>query len=461
VLLNTAVALAQDPVAMALAFAQAVSAGRLAVDVPDAVMIVRLSPAAAPADGPAPATPQRLAGKSTPNTVDLAWEPPAGAGNLAGYFVLRNSRFLAAVTEPRYHDAGAYLRPGLGYTYEVLAYDAAGRMSAPARTVIVTEAKWPDLVVTDVRTEPTEPKPGEKVTFVSTIKNIGDGPTPHDTVLGATYFVDGQFLAWSDTCRGPLGPGESVVLKANNGPRGTAIWQATAGPHVLRGCIDDINRIPGEKSKYNNTIDRPLMIDVRSQGAILGQTDPSPGSVDLAAEGTEDWGHWGHGGKVAATRKKTGGGRIGDLQEIGKGFTGPQPGFPTSVRWSDGDPTPDAKDSHESVWWNCVGHGHEFAVAADTEWRTLRVYVAGLQAGGKFTARLSDGSAPEYVSTTWARGGCDGNTLYVGPFAAVYTIRYKAGAAGQKLLVNWTLADEQNRFAGQAQLQAATLRRGP
>ena len=137
---------------------------------------------------------------------------------------------------------------------------------------------------------------------------------------------------------------------------------------------------------------------------------------------------------------------------------------PGSVRGAPGNRCPyldtaQCKDTHAGLWWNIVGHGQELSVPADKDWRTLRVYVSGLQSGARFAARLSDNSAPEYLSSTFARGGCDNNIIYQGPFSAVYTVRFRAASAGQKLTVSWTLADEQNRFLGQAQLQAATLSR--
>jgi hypothetical protein len=97
--------------------------------------------------------------------------------------------------------------------------------------------------------------------------------------------------------------------------------------------------------------------------------------------------------------------------------------------------------SYAGYWLTGVGHGFEFSVLADTTERVLRDYVSGVEgARGKFVATLSDGSAPEYVSTTWNgnASGFDWSPV-PGGFAAVYTIRYRAASANQRLKLQWIL----------------------
>lgn len=89
------------------------------------------------------------------------------------------------------------------------------------------------------------------------------------------------------------------------------------------------------------------------------------------------------------------------------------------------------------------------------------MYVGGIEGiRGKLAARLSDGSAPEYVSITFdANTTGQGFAPGSGAFSAVYTMRYKAAKPGQTLEVSWTLDGEPNHFLGQARLQAVTLSR--
>lgn len=431
-----------------------VTGGVLPLSVPSSVMIVKLRPRLAGTPS-GPLAPTGVRGTATAGAVHLAWRPVAGR-DVRGYFVYRNGEFLTATKGASYDDASTWLRPGLGYTYAVQSYDRAGGMSPRVSRVVVTPDKRPDLVCTNVDFPPAL-KAGDLVTFRGTLKNVGDGPTPNDTVTGLTFFVDGKYTTYATTDGTPLAPGESRVMTANGGVNGGR-WTATAGAHTLRVFVDDIDRVPDERVKENNNLDRSLLVDVMSSGLLLGAADPAPGQVDLTREGTDDWVHWGLNAKGDQTRKATGGGQIGALEPVGAGYRDRTPGFGMSVRWSDGAPTARTDDTHASLWCNNVGTGYRFSAPADTSERTLRVYVGGLSgAACVLTAHLSDGSAPDYVSKTF-----DANLAFPwapvpDSFTAQYTLRYRAATPGQKLVVTWTLDGEPNRFLGQARLQAATL----
>jgi hypothetical protein len=142
----------------------------------------------------------------------------------------------------------------------------------------------------------------------------------------------------------------------------------------------------------------------------------------------------------------------------GEGCRDAMPGFGMSVKGSDGEPVCALSDTDASLWWNGVGHGYTIAAPAGTDERILRVYVGGIEGGrGKLTAHLSDGSAPDFVSTTWNGNRSFDWSPVPGGFTAVYTLRYRAASPGQMLHVAWSLDGEPNRFLGQARLQAVTL----
>lgn len=129
-----------------------------------------------------------------------------------------------------------------------------------------------------------------------------------------------------------------------------------------------------------------------------------------------------------------------------------------SVKWSDGAPTAKIDDTHASLWLNVVGHGYGFTAPADTQARVLRVYVGAINgAACTLTAHLSDGSAPDYVSKTFDGNLAPSFAPVPDGFTTVYTLRYRAAAANQKLNVTWTLTGEPNQFLAQCRLQAATL----
>jgi hypothetical protein len=81
---------------------------------------------------------------------------------------------------------------------------------------------------------------------------------------------------------------------------------------------------------------------------------------------------------------------------------------------------------------------------ADRATRTAMIYVGGNASGGKLTAHLSDGSAPDFVDTSLS-----GTARY----DAVYTLSYFASTPGQQLLVTWT----KESGTGSVSLQSVAL----
>ncbi len=429
---------------------QKLEGSALRVEVPSSVAIVKLQPRPQ-ADQVAPAVPEDVHGTATENCITLTWKP-SRAKDLVGYFVFRNDALVATTKGTSYDDASAWIRPGLGYRYAVQAYDRAGNLSPRREVVVPTPDDRPDLIVSHV--EVPECKPGDKVRFRASVRNVGRGATPHETEVGVTFFVDGQHTSFA-TAPKVLQPGESLALEAGGA------WTASPGAHILRVMTDDINRVLGEANENNNDADRSLLVDVTCKGSLRGASDPAPGQVDLTQEGTLDWLHWGLNENTSVVRKAGADLIHAELKKSGEGYRDATPGFGMSVKWSDGSPVREMSDTHASLWWNGVGHGYTMEAPADTGEHILRVYVGGIEGGhGKLTAHLSDGSAPDYVSTTWNGNRAFDWSPVPGGFTAVYTLRYRAASPGQTLQVTWTLDGEPNRFLGQARLQAVTLAPG-
>jgi hypothetical protein len=118
-----------------------------------------------------------------------------------------------------------------------------------------------DLTVTDITWTPKNPGVGDAVTFSARIKNEGGVPTPHNVIHGVAFFVDGKFISWSDNTTQALAPGESRVVTSNGGPGGKLTWTAVAGSHTVEAVVDDIDRIPGEVSEFNNKLAKNFSID--------------------------------------------------------------------------------------------------------------------------------------------------------------------------------------------------------
>ena len=433
----------------------------LTVDVPSSVIILRIK--AAPTATATVNPPSGLRGQATENSVQLDWQAPVGTKPEC-YFVYRNGWCVGANTITSFAETSPWIRPGLGYTYAVQGVDPAGNLSELISTVVQTAPKFPDLLATELAPEKEVIQAGDPVKFKIRIRNVGDGATPWSVGVGASFWVDGKFATWCGK-DGPLAPGAAFDLLADGGPTGSPNWIATPGTHVLSAKVDDINRIPGEKFKSNNTLDRTFIVGGQTKndgpkGELLGSSDPAPWKVNLTRDGTLDWIHWGTVDAKSVDRR-AGANLISDLTPIGKVPPMWTPGSAVAASWSNGMPTHKMDSTSGGLWINGINNGFTFTVDADAEERTLKVYAAGIEgADCKFTATLSDQSAPPYVSTTWTGNRGQGAWAPVcDAFSAVYTVRFRALSPGQKLIIKYELTAEPNRSLGQARLTSATLAR--
>ncbi len=427
--------------------------------VPSSVMILVLHQKVQP--GPPPPAIDGLKAETTENEVSLRWETPGTGSSSAGIFVFRNGEHVATLApdQTQWLDRSPWVRPALGYHYEIQAFDQEGRLSPRTSCVAATPDRRPDLIVTAAGPVQEQIKPKDEVQFWATIKNIGAGATPYDLPLSVTFSVDGKVISWGGIQR-PLQPGEEVRVQGGGGPRQPPIWTAEPGAHLLLARADDINRISDETSKTNNWIEQTLSIDPAGTGEITGSSCPAPATLNLDSGDFDDWVIWGLGSKDGLARKAGGPGAIGPLSYTGEGTVAATVGGPVRISWNRGEPMAQSAGSNGSLWMNTKNHAYHFEVQADQRERELKVYVAGLEgATGRFRAELSDGSAPAYESTSWSGNLGQGDWAAVPDgFSAAFTLRYHASRPDEKLRITWELADEPNRFLGQIRLQAATLK---
>ncbi len=144
-----------------------------------------------------------------------------------------------------------------------------------------TPSGKPDLVVTDISWEPTNPAPGSAVTLKATVKNQGDAATPAGTKHGVLFTFDDGAAGpgvWSDTYTRSIAPGAWVTLTANGGSAGAA-WKAVEGTHTVKATVDDVNRI-AEASETNNILTKSITV---------AKSTPQPEKGDLNADGKVDW----------------------------------------------------------------------------------------------------------------------------------------------------------------------------
>jgi hypothetical protein len=168
-----------------------------------------------------------------------------------------------------------------------------------------------------------------------------------------------------------------------------------------------------------------------------------PQFVDLTAEGTLDWVHWGFRNAQTVDRKQGGSGAIHDDGSIGvrtQDFAHPQ-----FMTWHDGTPTLDVFNTPSGVFTCGPGTGFLLHVDAGPTIRTLKLYVGVFKAAGRLEAELSTGG----LSATATLGDQLGKT-------AVFTIAFRT-AKPATLRLRWTASQVFDPGCGNVNVQAVTL----
>ena len=182
-------------------------------------------------------------------------------------------------------------------------------------------------------------------------------------------------------------------------------------------------------------------------GSLSGAVDASASSVDLAAQGSTDWAHWGSGGVPGLVRKASGGSLISAYTVVGTGGVSSYSNDPRPMSWSAGSPTASASADASGVYISGNGNGFSVTVPADTIQRSVKVYVGGWASSGSFTASLSDASAANYTNTT---------TVASDQYDRSYSLSYRAASAGQQLTLTWV----QSSTNGNVTLNGVALAQG-
>jgi hypothetical protein len=220
-----------------------------------------------------------------------------------------------------------------------------------------------------------------------------------------------------------------------------------AGIHELSARAIDDQGVESESSSVQIFVNG-------TGGSLAGSISPPPGlprSVNLTAEGTRDWAHWGLATNSPLNRKAGVVPQIGDLTKIGTSDLERFSDNYTAFSWTDGMPTAEVGGTTTGVFTFGLNEGFEFSVPADTSTRTLKVYAGLYGAQGNFQAWLSDFSGPAYTDTTL-------NNL--GNGYAVYRLSYSSASPGQKLMVRYRAMNLFDADYGNVTLQAATLAGG-
>lgn len=165
------------------------------------------------------------------------------------------------------------------------------------------------------------------------------------------------------------------------------------------------------------------------QPDVTGRLFRPFGPVNLDAEGSLDWTHWGHTAGSPFNRKSGVTAQLSNFTNVGSATPVRYDDNPHSYRWTAGTPTASATDTYTGVAVSGANNGFQLTVPADTNTRTLRLYVGATQARGRIEATLNGSAGPAYsdVSVGGPGGRSDG----------VYAINYRAQNAGQTLTVRY------------------------
>jgi hypothetical protein len=168
--------------------------------------------------------------------------------------------------------------------------------------------------------------------------------------------------------------------------------------------------------------------------------------VDLSAEGSRDWVHWGEESTFSLERDKDGNFAILEGAPTAPRFQHAL--SPQRFSWRRGSPV-DRSDGTPTGIRTCGrGNGFTLSAPAGTSARTLRLYVGALAAKGRLDARLSTGGG-----TTSTRLEQRAPALAT----RVFSIAYRAPRDGT-LKLNWITEQAFSKDCGGVALQAATLR---
>lgn len=160
------------------------------------------------------------------------------------------------------HDASATADPG----DEIDETDETNNTATDTFTV---EPDEPDLVVSDITTDPAEPEAGQNVTLTATVENQGHTAAGNSTLI---FQVNGTQIGDAVNVS-ELEPGESVQVTSAN-------WTASNGSHELVAKADAGDNVT-EADETNNDRTETLAVgqapNLVADDLEANRTEPEPG----------------------------------------------------------------------------------------------------------------------------------------------------------------------------------------
>ncbi|MEU4622662.1 hypothetical protein AB0G04_22175 [Actinoplanes sp. NPDC023801] len=179
--------------------------------------------------------------------------------------------------------------------------------------------------------------------------------------------------------------------------------------------------------------------------SIVVERVPVAATVDLDAEGTVDWVHWGEQGRFSLERDR--GGDFTILEGTPGESRQRHTASPERFTWTGGEPMAASSGVTSGIRTCGAGNGFTLSAPATTGSHTLKLYVGVIEARGSLRLRLSTGGEA-YIDHFEGRGDSMATTAYV--------VSYRASGTG-KISIKWITDAAFDEDCGGVALQAATL----
>ncbi len=275
-----------------------------------------------------------------------------------------------------------------------------------------------------------------------TISVSATGGTPQSATVGTTFATPLQATV-KDSNNNPVSGATVTFATPTGGPgatfAGSSIAAAVTGTTGVAtapvltannqaGSYAVVATVSGATAGATFTLTNTAVSTPPGSGSLTGAGTSSTTPVNLTAEGTGDWVHWGDSG---LNRKAGVSPQLSSYSLVGNGSVFAYNNDPRAVNWTDGTPATSASNNTNGLYISGTGQGFAITAPADTTVRTLTVHVGGWLSGGTLTAHLSDNSAADFADVTAAVSG---------QYDRNYTLTYHAGSAGQTITVFWAMS---------------------
>jgi hypothetical protein len=123
---------------------------------------------------------------------------------------------------------------------------------------------------------------------------------------------------------------------------------------------------------------QPLERRLFLSGSLAGTSAPAPALTNLTTLGTANWSHWGD----STTPVSMSGATPINFTPIGTATINTWPTVADAFSWSNGTPTANASGDASTVYSSGLNTGYQLVLPADTQQRTVSLFVGAYAATG-------------------------------------------------------------------------------